>query len=110
MDLNTATSKKFTKGIVTGNFTAGIDIEGCRISSKDGKTIAIPKEVAENLVGKEFENFNEFRKELWKQVGNSKYANEFSPSNQTLMKKGQAPKVIKALQGEKNLSPVIHTI
>ena len=99
--MKTATAKKATKGIVTGNFTSTIDIQGTRISSSNGKTIAIPKEVAESLVGKEFDNFNEFRNELWKQIGNSKYANEFSPSNQKLMKKGQAPKVIKALQGEK---------
>ncbi|OFS24188.1 hypothetical protein [Clostridium sp. HMSC19A10] len=74
-------------------------MSGSRISSLDGKTIAIPQEVAQQLVGKEYKDFNQFRNELWKAIGNSKYASEFRPANQKRMKDGKSPFVIKRLQG-----------
>ena len=83
--------KKATSGIVTGNFTSNVPVSGGRISSPDGSVIAIPQEVAQQLVGKQYSSFDEFRGDLWKAIGNSSYANEFSQKNVNLMKSGKAP-------------------
>ena len=73
LDIEKAANKKATKGIVIGNFTDNISMNGSRSSSPDGKTITIPQEVAQKLIGKDFNNFDDFRKELWMTIGNSKY-------------------------------------
>ena len=48
----------------------------------------IPQEVRDNLAGREFRSFDEFRNELWKEGGNSSFANKFNKANQALMKQG----------------------
>lgn len=56
-----------------------------------GNLGVIPKEIGEKLAGKEYASFDKFREAFWKEIGNSKYANEFSAGNITLMKNGKAP-------------------
>ena len=56
-----------------------------------GNIGVIPKEVGEKLQGKTFNDFDEFRHAFWTEIGNSKYANEFSASNRSLMQAGKAP-------------------
>ncbi|WP_278335822.1 RHS repeat-associated core domain-containing protein, partial [Defluviitalea phaphyphila] len=56
-----------------------------------GNAGVIPKEIGERLVGKKYSSFDKFREALWKEIANSKYANEFSIGNIRLMKKGKAP-------------------
>ena len=91
VSIQKTTQKKATPGIVTGNFTSNIPVSGGRISSPDGSVIAIPQEVAQQLVGKQYSSFDEFRSDLWKAIGNSSYSNEFKQSNVNLMKAGKAP-------------------
>lgn len=56
----------------------------------------VPLQVAQRLQGREFRNFNHFRSEFWKQVSKDPVLRrQFSPSNQKLMAKGQAPFVPK---------------
>ena len=88
-----ASSKRNSNGIVTGNFTSTFDIEGDTIISPDKTTIAIPKDVAQDLVGKKFNSFDEFRGEFWKAMSRSSYASEFDSSNRWAMEHGYAPKV-----------------
>ncbi|MHC1748019.1 MAG: hypothetical protein AB9856_06450 [Cellulosilyticaceae bacterium] len=57
----------------------------------DGNIGIIPKEIGEKLQGKTFKNFDDFREALWKEIGNSEYANIFNKGNRTLMKDGKAP-------------------
>ena len=78
-------------GIVTGNFTSTVPLNSSKIRSDDFSTISIPPEIAQKLVGKQFNSMNDFRSALWKEIGNSKYAKEFCPSSQKAMKKGFAP-------------------
>lgn len=52
-----------------------------------GNIGVIPKEIGEKRQGKIFNNFDEFRHAFWTEIGNSKFAAEFSQSNITLMKK-----------------------
>ena len=57
----------------------------------DGNLGVIPQDFADELKGKQFNDFDEFRASFWETVGNSKYADEFSNSNVTLMKQGKTP-------------------
>lgn len=49
--------------------------------------------MAENLAGKKYDNFTEFRKDFWKTMSKSSYASEFDKSNIWAMENGYAPKV-----------------
>lgn len=97
-----ATQKKNTPGIVTGTFTSNTPIIGNNIRSSDLTTIAIPQEVAKQLVGKQFSSFDELKGEIYKAIAKSSYASEFKKSNQTLMDMGQAPVAPSSLQTGKN--------
>ncbi|MGF7089524.1 hypothetical protein JOD24_003407 [Kroppenstedtia sanguinis] len=75
-----------TPGTVEGNGWGNLDK-----MMIDGRIGLIPDDVANQLTGRRFNTFKEFREEFWKVVGNSKYASEFSHRNQTLMRQGKAP-------------------
>lgn len=93
-----AGQKKTTPGIATGPFTCSVPLEGSTIRSADGTRIAIPPEVAQQIVGKEYSSFEALREDIYSAINNSKYANEFNSSNQTLMGDGKAPFAPKSLQ------------
>ena len=97
-----AGQKKSTPGIVTGAFTSSMPVVGNTIRSSDYTTIAIPQEVAQQLVGKQVSSFDELRGEIYKGISNSSYADEFSASNQTLMADGLAPYAPESLQTGNN--------
>jgi len=58
----------------------------------------IPKEIADKLREKQYNNFDEFRNDFWKAVAETDYANEFlingDPKNYYRMKNGGAPLVV----------------
>jgi len=97
-----AGQKKNTPAIVTGAFTSSMPVEGNTIRSSDYTTIAIPQEVAQQLVGTQVSSFDELRSEIYQGISNSQYAEEFNSSNQTLMTKGQAPYAPESLQTGEN--------
>lgn len=66
-----------------------------KIMYQNGDIGIIPQEVRDKLAGREFRSFDEFRNELWKEVGNSSFANKFNKANQALMKQGFAPRAPK---------------
>ena len=68
----------------------------------------IPKEIGDRLQGRTFNNFDEFREALWIEIGNSKYAHEFSSQNVARMKNGNAPFVSLTQTNGKNNKYVIH--
>ncbi|APM41269.1 colicin [Clostridium kluyveri] len=74
----------------------------------NGNIGLVPKEVADNLGGREFSNFDEFRKAFWKEYSNSSYASEFSKSNIKRMSQGLAPKAPASQQYGKISSYVLH--
>ena len=46
------------------------------------------------MKGKDYDNFDAFRKDFWKNVANEpKLVDQFSSGNKTLMRNGNAPKV-----------------
>ncbi|MFT3727124.1 MAG: LysM peptidoglycan-binding domain-containing protein [Terricaulis sp.] len=52
----------------------------------------IPEQVAARLVGRQFENWKEFRQEFWRIVADTpELAVQFTPSNRALMADGNAP-------------------
>ena len=73
-----------------------------------GNVGVIPQDIADQLQGKQFNNFDEFRAYFWETVGNSKYAEEFSNSNRSLMKQGRAPKVVETQQYGGRLTYELH--
>ena len=93
-----ASQKKNTPGIVTGLFTSSVPLTGNTIRNSDFTTIAIPQEVAQQLVGKEFSSFDELRGAIYEAIGNSSYAAEFSTRNQNFMLGLQAPYAPRNLQ------------
>ncbi|BCS88467.1 hypothetical protein [Pseudodesulfovibrio sediminis] len=57
-----------------------------------GNAGKVPAQIAEKLNGREFSDFNKFRKAFWQEVAaDPVLSKQFSPSNVTLMKSGKAP-------------------
>ncbi|MBS0186327.1 MAG: HNH endonuclease [Proteobacteria bacterium] len=56
----------------------------------------IPLEVAKMMEGKTFKSFDEFRREFWKNMAKSQYAQEFGDLNILRMKDGLSPFSIKS--------------
>jgi hypothetical protein len=85
-------------GVVTIGKSPGllVDVpEGRRwLLGTHGNLGRIPKHLAAKLVGRPFKSFDQFREAFWMAVGHDLIlAPQFSKSNQTLMKQGNAPKV-----------------
>lgn len=71
----------------------------------------VPDDVGRQLVNQNFSSFDHFRGEFWKAVSNSKYASEFSASNQAIMKVGNAPFVAaKEALGSRTVYELHHII
>ncbi len=75
---------------------------------QNGDIGVIPQEIKDKLNGREFNNFDELRSALWEEIGQSKYANEFIKSGQTLMKDGNAPHAPKSGKYGKMSSYILH--
>lgn len=52
----------------------------------NGNIGIIPKEIANALRGRTFNNFDEFRSAFWQEIANSRYASEFNASNISRMR------------------------
>uniref|UniRef100_UPI00035E9A5E RHS repeat domain-containing protein n=1 Tax=Paenibacillus fonticola TaxID=379896 RepID=UPI00035E9A5E len=74
----------------------------------DGNAGVVPKDVADKLNGKQFNNFDEFRREFWKAVSNSKYSKEFSSANIKRIQQGYAPIATKSQQYGGHKSYILH--
>lgn len=72
----------------------------------------VPKQIADKLSGQHFNNFDEFRKEFWKLMANDPaVAQNFSPSNLALMRKGNAPYAIPSQQvGKRQVYELDHNV
>ena len=72
----------------------------------------IPPEIAKKLNGKEFKNFDQFRKKFWKDVGdNTSLAKEFGAQrNRTRMQEGKAPQAPISEQVGKRTSYELHHV
>jgi len=71
--------------------------------------VPIPEQVANKLRGKKFNNFDEFRKEFWKQVSKTpELAKQFIKRNIERMAEGKAPKTPKDGKVGKRTSFDIH--
>ncbi len=95
-DSTTATQRINSSGIVTGGENA--PDAGKMLYGSEGNAGVIPKEIADTLSGRTYDNFDEFRKDFWREVGNSSYADEFmingDMTNIYRMRNGGAPIVI----------------
>ncbi|MEN3262477.1 S-type pyocin domain-containing protein [Sodalis endosymbiont of Spalangia cameroni] len=78
-------------GVVTGK---GQDVTGNWLS-KAGEELGapIPSKIANKLRGKEFKNFDEFRKNFWEEVSkDTELSEKFIPNNKKRMSQGLAPR------------------
>lgn len=46
-----------------------------------GNVGVMPKEIADRMRGRQYNNFDSFREDFWKTVADSSYSSEFSKSN-----------------------------
>ena len=104
----TAGAKKASSGIATGADDA-LDITGKWLT--EGVGGHLPKTVADKLRGRTFRNWDDFRQEFWKAVGEDKHLlSQFTQSNQALIKKGKSPFAPKPLQHGGNMRYELHHI
>ena len=102
-----AEEKKNTKGIVTGTIS---NRKIRKMSRSKGAILLIPPEIANKFIGKEFDTFDKFKAALYKEIGNSKYVTQFINSNQTALKKGNAPFAPRSLQTGGNQNQIRYNI
>ncbi|MEK3809743.1 T7SS effector LXG polymorphic toxin [Bacillus sp. FSL R7-0685] len=102
-------TKRNIPGVATGKVTPsrGLQLQE-RLMYNNGKLGVIPQEVRKQLLGKEFKSFDEFRKEFWKSVANTEYANEFNKNNIARMKNGNSPIAPKKEHYGKHKSYILH--
>ncbi|MBC6975413.1 colicin [Bacillus sp. Xin] len=93
-------------GIASGGENLSNPRKSMRGSS--GNIGLVPKDVADSLRGREFSNFDAFRKAFWEEYSKSSYANEFSKANIKRMSAGLAPKAPKSQHYGKQTSYVLH--
>ncbi|PEP80681.1 colicin [Bacillus toyonensis] len=93
-------------GIASGGENLSNPRKSMRGSS--GNIGLVPKDVADSLRGREFSNFDAFRKAFWEEYSKSSYANEFSKANIKRMSSGLAPKAPKSQHYKKQTSYVLH--
>ncbi|MCC8304596.1 T7SS effector LXG polymorphic toxin [Bacillus sp. ICE1] len=102
-------TKRNIPGVATGK---PIPSRGLQLQEKlmynNGKLGVIPQEVRKQLLGKEFKSFDEFRKEFWKSMANTEYANEFNKNNIARMKNGNSPIAPKKEHYGKHKSYILH--
>ena len=105
-EARSATAIRNSQGVVTGgnNLSNATRI----MRGTDGNIGVVPKEITDNLRGRTFNNFDEFRSAFWQELGNSKYASEFNSSNISRMLNGSSPIAPKSQQYGKIKSYVLH--
>jgi len=87
----------------------GVVIEGQWMRGTDGNIGLFPKQIAEKLKGRQFQNFAEFRSEFWKAVADDPdLFSQFSRASQAEMLKGNAPFAKKAQQVGGKIKYEIH--
>ncbi|WP_162885247.1 S-type pyocin domain-containing protein [Pseudomonas syringae] len=84
-------------GVATG---VGQPVSGIWLgAASQGEGAPIPSQIADQLRGKEFKNFRDFRKAFWLAVGaDLELSKQFKGSNNTLIKGGTAPFAIPSEQ------------
>ncbi|MGL4824957.1 MAG: HNH endonuclease signature motif containing protein, partial [Alphaproteobacteria bacterium] len=85
-------NERYKPGYVTAS--SNLSEHKKMLRGSEGNAGLVPKEIGEKLSNKTFNNFDDFRSDFWKTVGESNYSNEFSTPNLARMSKGNAPVVL----------------
>ena len=102
--------RRLEPGVATGN---GGDIEKLWLGEQSqGLGAAIPVQIAEQLIGREFKTFNNFREAFWKAVAaDPALSAQFNENNLTRMKdRGYAPKTTSAQQHKSQIAFILHHV
>ncbi|MEJ5114943.1 hypothetical protein [Erwinia billingiae] len=87
----------------------GSNIKGKWLRGTHGNAGLFPSSVADKLRGRQFKSFDDFRENVWKEVGNDpNLSQQFRLSNVTRMKGGRASIAYDTQWNGKNRSYVIH--
>jgi hypothetical protein len=83
------TGPRYEPGTATGK---GQPAEGSWLGNALTGGAAIPSQIADQLRGQNFRNFDEFREHLWRAISNdSKLSEQLNPLNKSIAKKGYSP-------------------
>ncbi|MGN4433550.1 WXG100 family type VII secretion target [Bacillus cereus group sp. MYBK69-1] len=106
---NTNKNPRYQPGTVNQSFNLERSLQTQKqFMYNKGSIGVIPKEVRDQLIGKHFNSFDDFRKEFWKSVANSSFAEEFNSRNVTRMLEGNAPIAPKLEHYGKHKSYILH--
>ncbi|MGW3210392.1 putative T7SS-secreted protein [Streptomyces sp. NPDC001135] len=105
-----ATELRNSPGSTTGGHSLP-DVDGKWLRGSEGNAGKVPGQVARGLHGREFNNFNEFRKAFWEEVSkHPELSEQFKESGQSAMKNGKAPFVVKAQRVPGQYRYVLHHV
>lgn len=102
-------SARHSPGIVTGQ---GQDVSGIWLAGAGtGLGAPIPARIADQLRGRKFKSFDDFRAAMWTAVGSDdELRSQFKPTNQDWLSKGNSPFAPKAERNGENARYEIHHI
>nr|WP_225922844.1 S-type pyocin domain-containing protein [Pseudomonas hamedanensis] len=102
-------SARHSPGVVTGQ---GHDVPGIWLAAAGtGLGAPIPAGIADQLRGKEFKSFDDFRAAMWTAVGNdADLLSQFNSTNREWLAKGNSPFAPKAERNGENARYEIHHI
>jgi hypothetical protein len=96
-------------GVVNESFKFNRSLQAqTKLMYNKGTIGVIPKEIRDQLLGKYFNSFDDFRKEYWKSIANSSFAKEFNNRNVSRMLEGSAPIAPKVEHYGKHKSYILH--
>lgn len=102
-------SPRYKPGFVNESFKLDRSLQTqTKLMYNKGAIGVIPKEIRDKLIGKQFNSFDDFRKEFWKSVANSSFAKEFNTRNVSRMLVGNAPIAPKVEHYGKHKSYILH--
>lgn len=105
---SSASHLRNSPGTATGGSTAS-NIGGQWLRGSEGNFGTMPKQVANQLSGRNFKSFDEFRETFWRSVASdSNLASQFSRANQKRMAQGLAPVAPRSQQVGGQTSYILH--
>lgn len=105
-----ATDLRKAPGVATGGEDLP-EVDGKWLRGSKGNGGRIPGQIADQLRGQNFTSFDDFRQSFWTAVGNDPdLAGQFTPSNQSNMKGGNAPSTAEDQQYQGQKRYVLHHV
>ncbi|MDI2587284.1 hypothetical protein OR571_09260 [Psychrobacillus sp. NEAU-3TGS] len=96
-------------GVVNESFKLDRSLQTqTKLMYNKGAIGVLPNEIRKKLIDRQFNSFDDFRKEFWKSVANSSFEKEFNNRNVARMLEGNAPIAPKVEHYGKHKSYILH--